>query len=681
MNFLNPFILFGLGAAVLPILIHLISRRRARDVAFPSIKLLEKMRTDRIRRLRLKQLIVLLLRTIILILIVLAFARPAIRSVFRRNARTAAVIVIDGSASMQYVHNGEILFDLALRRAREILEMLGDDDSGAVILSAGSPDMVGPGMTTDKKELVKALETIEPSFTGGDPTAAVTRSVSLLNTSGSPNRELYYLTDGASNALPDSIGAASNAVRLYHILLGPEKRGGAVIDNLELVDRLVTAGGNVTFRASGLAGEEDDKVIIELFVNGERKGRTPVDKRAGGVIEADFSYTPEKPGWYSVYATAGDGRFESGETRRLVLHVPRKAAVLVAGGKPDDLYFLQRVLDPDPERSMFSVRTVLSDEVTPDEIALADVIVLSGVPSLSENLYRSLRSAVVERGAGLVVFPPETMDSGLYENGLFRDIIPLTVEKRVLLRDTSKGGYTRIDWFDMNHPILRGVSRDGNFRKPDVRSYAMLQPSGTTNVIARFSDGSMAIGDARSGKGRAVVFGIDATVSGSELPLTGIFVPLFIRTIQYLSGTFVTGESYSCGETVDETIGDITGNTPVTIKPEDGPARSVTIDYTGAGAVIKGETAGRPGFYSVIAGGEELKRFSADIPRNELLFQRAGRELIARAYRHVSWKALDGSGNLMATITGDRYGTELFGLFIMLALVILVIEMVLSRKL
>ena len=113
MNFLNSIILLGMGAALLPLLIHLFSRRRAVDVTFPSIEFLERMKTDRMRRLRLKQLLMLLLRTFIIIMVILAFARPAIRSIFQKNARTSAVIIIDSSASMLYSASGDLLFAAA----------------------------------------------------------------------------------------------------------------------------------------------------------------------------------------------------------------------------------------------------------------------------------------------------------------------------------------------------------------------------------------------------------------------------------------------------------------------------------------------------------------------------------------------------------------------------------------
>ena len=54
---------------------------------------------------------------------------------------------------------------------------------------------------------------------------------------------------------------------------------------------------------------------------------------------------------------------------------------------------------------------------------------------------------------------------------------------------------------------------------------------------------------------------------------------------------------------------------------------------------------------------------------------------MAQAYKGLNWNTIDGSGNLTASIMSDRYGTELFGLFIVLALIVTAVEMILSRKL
>ncbi len=69
----------------------------------------------------------LILRTLIILFVILAFARPAVNSAFMGSARSSTVVIIDNSASMQYVHNGERIINTALRKAREIIEMLGKD--------------------------------------------------------------------------------------------------------------------------------------------------------------------------------------------------------------------------------------------------------------------------------------------------------------------------------------------------------------------------------------------------------------------------------------------------------------------------------------------------------------------------------------------------------------------------
>ena len=79
MSFLNPLFLFGLLAAAIPIVIHLFTRRRPREVRFPSLEFLSEVNQSEIRRLRLKQWLLLLLRTLAVASLALAMARPALR--------------------------------------------------------------------------------------------------------------------------------------------------------------------------------------------------------------------------------------------------------------------------------------------------------------------------------------------------------------------------------------------------------------------------------------------------------------------------------------------------------------------------------------------------------------------------------------------------------------------------
>src|SRR3972149_6434833 len=103
MTFLNPFILFGLAAAAIPILIHLLNKRKLRTIEFSTLSFLKELQKNTMRKITLRQWLLLLLRTLIIIFLVLAFSRPALKGNFGTigsHAKTTLVIVLDNTASM-----------------------------------------------------------------------------------------------------------------------------------------------------------------------------------------------------------------------------------------------------------------------------------------------------------------------------------------------------------------------------------------------------------------------------------------------------------------------------------------------------------------------------------------------------------------------------------------------------
>ena len=105
MGFLNPILLLGVLAAAIPLLIHLWSRRQAKRVDFSSLMFLLVAHRQNVRRIQLKNLLILFLRVAIIALIALALARPLLKSQFSfagARAKTSAVVILDNSFSMGY---------------------------------------------------------------------------------------------------------------------------------------------------------------------------------------------------------------------------------------------------------------------------------------------------------------------------------------------------------------------------------------------------------------------------------------------------------------------------------------------------------------------------------------------------------------------------------------------------
>ena len=101
MNFLSPGLLFGLLAASIPILIHLLNLRKLKKIDFSTLHFLKLIEKQKVRRVKLIQWLLMALRVLIIAMLVLGFSRPVIQDVripgFTSASKTSAVIIIDDS--------------------------------------------------------------------------------------------------------------------------------------------------------------------------------------------------------------------------------------------------------------------------------------------------------------------------------------------------------------------------------------------------------------------------------------------------------------------------------------------------------------------------------------------------------------------------------------------------------
>src|SRR2546423_5029139 len=124
MTFLNPPMLVGLAAALVPLALHLLNRARYRNVEWAAMMFLVGVDARTLQSTRLKQWLLLALRSSILALLAVALARPVLygRSAPpARPGRTAAVFVLDRSGSMSLNDNGRLRLDLAREAIFQLL--------------------------------------------------------------------------------------------------------------------------------------------------------------------------------------------------------------------------------------------------------------------------------------------------------------------------------------------------------------------------------------------------------------------------------------------------------------------------------------------------------------------------------------------------------------------------------
>jgi hypothetical protein len=160
MSFVFPALLAGLVLTGVPLLLHLIMRRKPKRQPFPAFRYLVKRHRTNTRRLRLRHLLLLALRVGLILLICLALARPRAlneRLQLSSDRAVAAVFVFDTSYSMEYAVGNRSRLDEGKRRALELLDQLPEGSRVAILDSA---ENVQSGKGEWLASLVQARERI-----------------------------------------------------------------------------------------------------------------------------------------------------------------------------------------------------------------------------------------------------------------------------------------------------------------------------------------------------------------------------------------------------------------------------------------------------------------------------------------------------------------------------------------
>ncbi len=147
LHFLSPWLLIGLLTLAIPIIIHLILRKKPKHQWFPALRFLQQRQRTNLQKLRLRHLLLLTLRLLLFGLIVTALARPLLSggpSELAGRPDLAVVFLFDTSGSMDYVHEGNSRLKLARDIATEFLNHLTSGSLVAVFDSGEAPSAFVP---------------------------------------------------------------------------------------------------------------------------------------------------------------------------------------------------------------------------------------------------------------------------------------------------------------------------------------------------------------------------------------------------------------------------------------------------------------------------------------------------------------------------------------------------------
>ena len=692
-TFLNPALLLGLLAAAIPILIHLFTRRKVKTVAFSTLRFIKELQRQKIRYLKLRQVLLLILRTLAVLFLVLAFARPALKqsqAALSADAPAAVAIILDNSLSMGLQVDGRPLFDLARERALGVLDLFHDGDEVYLIYPQRPARLAHDGALRQTPAVRELIEATELSDAGTDLTGAISLAVERLSSSFFLNKEIYLISDlqrqgvmAPGSGVQDSLRVPKE-IKLFVLPMSGQGRSNLSIDSVAVVNQIIERGRvtevAATVRNTGSIRQPDR--LVHLYLDGKRVGQDAVSLEPEASTRVLFRIVPDHAGTSSGYARLEDDDLPQDNRRYFVFRIPEQINVLLVGSRPADTRALRLALRPD-EKSAGYIRVRQTNVAGLNRAALAkaDVVFLAGVANLDDNLGLSLRE-FVRQGGGLVIFLGSDVDVRNYNDKLLRrlQMPPLTKAMGSLEGGDAFLTFGKIDY---GHPIFHGVFEEKNARieSPRVRFAFDVARDVPHETIIAYGNGAPFLIEGGLGEGRVLLFTTGLEESWSDLPVRGIFAPLVNRSVTYLAGRGQTKAQlvYVGSELVYQPKSE-TASTEFAVERPAGDRVLVKPDVAGGKYTLRFAGTDRAGIYKVMAGERLLAAFAVNPPPRESDLSTIEPQQLEEISGARQFYLVTEGASLDRIVRESRYGRELWRVFLVAALACLLIEMLVFRE-
>jgi hypothetical protein len=695
MTFLNPLVLFGLIAASIPIIIHLLNLRKLKVIEFSSLQFLKEMQKNKMRKIRIKQILLLILRTLAIIFLVLSFSRPTIRNInlagLGSEVKNTIILVIDDTPSMSVEDKQGSYISQAKKLAEKILESSEEGDEIYLIRFSDLNILKENFEPVSKNIAQREIENVEVkdiSRTFVDVFLSVSK---ILDQTKNLSKEVYILTDFQKTNLPEDLSNLPKLdksfdanTRIYVFKIGEKEAFNISIDSLQVLTKIFEMNKPVTITASltNHSSENGVNVSSNLYFNDKKVAQKGIDIKSNSSGNFSFTGQIKEYGFNSGRLEIEDDDFLKDNFRYFNFFVPEKIKVLMVSENPNDLFFVNLVLsqtvddNSEPVFSITQTSTQFFNSYKPENY---DILIISS-PEKIFNL-NPLKN-FIQNGGRVVILPG--INSSVISFSKAIESLGLNTINGVTGSKDTKSSFTRFREIDFNHPIFSGIFSEKVQKKiesPKIFQSFNYKPTLNGKEIISLENNYSFLAEEKIGNGVVLLFTSAIDLSWSELPLKPIFVPMINRIALYANSNN-SNLDFLAGEEIQfKPFKRITGQ--LKIQTPDGKeivysSENFVTDFVNLG---KFETAGN---YKVFEDDKLIGIISINIDARESNLSKLEEKQLEK-FAEVSFpasrlKILGSEKNPAEVISQERYGTELWKLFLILSIICLVLEMIIARS-
>lgn len=510
-GFLASWMLWWSLAGLIPIALHFWFQRQRREMTWAAMQFLMAAIQKQSRRIRLQQLILLLLRVAILITLALAAAQPFLSSREPNWLGTTRppllwVGVVDTSYSMQYRDSTrQTRWEQAITKAREMIEQLQPGD-GVILLTLGAPPrVIFSEATFDRTTALLELAKLTPTAEGSDLNTTLLVLEDLLDSNRRSHPELtshqvVFFTDAAGDSwntapgssLESTLQSLTKGANLFIERIGDAKNDNTAITNFRIDLSRPQQDNEVTFivEVANLSADSDTETTVQLWLDNQAIQSETVQLTPRERQQVRFQQKFSESKLYRLETRITTDGLTIDDRRHLLMATKSNANILLLEDLPGQARYLDLALSnpiTTTDKWNASTETLSIADWRDFNLQDIDLIILCNASSLPDQLPNLLRD-FVQRGGKLLGFLGDRVDPASYQrfseldtNGKpSQNFFPLQ------LTSPSPSAVYSIDPKNYESPFLkifRDFPESGLLTTPIFRFWKLDQPAALPSQI------------------------------------------------------------------------------------------------------------------------------------------------------------------------------------------------------
>jgi hypothetical protein len=697
-------LLWGLAASM-PIIIHLLSRRKYNEVTWAAMEFLIAALRKNARRIRIEQLILLLVRIAILLLLGVALADP-IFSLFPTlgtslgtSGQTHFVLVLDGSYSMDYRVDEKSRFELAKDLAMQIVQDSRQGDGFSLVLMGDPPEAAISDAAFDAQDVLEEIDALRLRHAGASLPMTLSEIEHILKETAKDHtrlteRRVCFLTDLGrttwdevnSDDCRERLGRLADIATLFLFDVGQPETQNLAATILDVKDELVTVGRGVTIESEiqnfGSRAAADGRVVF--LIDGQQVHSENVDVSPGDRLAISFQHTFQSPGEHQLEMRLADDLLPVDNHRWSSVPVRESIDVLCIEGRQSAARFVAYALEPgESSRPRVRPQVRFESALLEQDLSRFDCVFLCNLGRISREDAGVLYDFVTA-GGGLVVTLGDQVQADNYNTQLGGEVSGRRILPARLLGIAGEAQYF-FDPQQYRHPIVAPFAdheRSGLLTTPVWKYFRVERYDPASAQIAlAFQNGDPAIVEQRVQRGRCILLTTAASPDSVDrstdppTPWTAMATwPSFPPLIQEMLALAVRRQSesrnLSVGEPIDVSIKSAAADVPLTVESPDGETQRVQVrsadessEWVFGGTMLSG-------IYTAVYGPplDTRQRFAVNVDTHESNLERFDAELLPSQFNR-DFQADEADSAVPVTRP-----TQYFRYFLGLVLLLLLLE-------